>query len=103
MPSATPNALATFVDAAFQAAGASAAEASTIARHMVGANLAGHDSHGVQLLPGYVANVKRGDTVPGAPIEILDETWSALTKVATEHNLTQLLQQNTIAPNAGTR
>jgi uncharacterized oxidoreductase len=41
---------------------------------MVGANLAGHDSHGIQLLPGYVANVKRGDTVPGAPIEVLDET-----------------------------
>ena len=74
MPTVNHEALASLVDAVFTAAGASAGEAATIARHMVGANLAGHDSHGVQLLPGYVANVKKGDTVPGAPIEILDET-----------------------------
>src|SRR5207248_158164 len=56
------------------AAGASADEAATIARHMAGANLAGHDSHGVQLLPTYVGRVRGGDIVPGAPFEVLDET-----------------------------
>ncbi|HET7768192.1 MAG TPA: Ldh family oxidoreductase [Chloroflexota bacterium] len=74
MPTARAEQLTTLVDAVFQAVGASPDEAATIARHMVGANLAGHDSHGVQLMPGYVANIKKGDTVPGAPIEILDET-----------------------------
>lgn len=45
MPNAAPDGLATFIDAAFRAVGASAAEAATIARHMVGANLAGHYSN----------------------------------------------------------
>ena len=74
MPTVKPQPLSALVDAVFQAAGASPDEAATIARHMVGANLAGHDSHGIQLMPGYVANIKKGDTIPGAPIEILDET-----------------------------
>ena len=57
-----------------EAAGAAPAEAATVAHHLVWANLAGHDSHGVQLLSGYVANVHRGHTVPGATVEVLDET-----------------------------
>ena len=62
------------IRAVLEAAGASSAEAATVAHHLVWANLAGHDSHGVQLLPGYVANIRRGHTVPGARVEVLDET-----------------------------
>jgi uncharacterized oxidoreductase len=62
------------IRAVLGAAGASSAEAATVAHHLVWANLAGHDSHGVQLLPGYVANIRRGHTVPGARVEVLDET-----------------------------
>jgi uncharacterized oxidoreductase len=51
-----------------------ATDAATVARHMVGANLAGHDSHGVILLPGYVERMKRNDVVANAPFEVLDET-----------------------------
>ncbi len=73
MPIVDPQSLHLLVAAIFQAVGAAEADAETIARHMVGANLAGHDSHGVQLLPTYVGRVRRGDIVPGAPYEVLDD------------------------------
>jgi len=42
--------------------------------HLVGANLAGHDSHGLILLPRTIARIKRGHIVPGAPMTIEQET-----------------------------
>ncbi|MBI3970954.1 MAG: Ldh family oxidoreductase [Chloroflexi bacterium] len=74
MPVISPDTLSSLVTAVLQATGASDTDAAVVARHMIGANLAGHDSHGVQLLPGYVANTRRGHTVPGAPIDVHDET-----------------------------
>ncbi|HEX2034782.1 MAG TPA: Ldh family oxidoreductase [Chloroflexota bacterium] len=74
MPNVHAEELEHLIRKVLEGVGASAPEAATVARHMVGANLAGHDSHGVQLLPGYVANVRRGHTVPGAPFEILEES-----------------------------
>jgi LDH2 family malate/lactate/ureidoglycolate dehydrogenase len=54
--------------------GASPEEADTVARHQVGANLAGHDSHGIILLATYVGRIKQGHIVPGAKLEIVRET-----------------------------
>lgn len=45
-----------------------------MARHLVGANLAGHDSHGVIQVPTYVNRIKLGQIVPGAPFEVEHET-----------------------------
>jgi LDH2 family malate/lactate/ureidoglycolate dehydrogenase len=73
MPTVDPPSLHRLIAAVFQAVGATELDAETIARHMVGANLAGHDSHGVQLLPTYVGRVQRGDIVPGASYEVLDD------------------------------
>ena len=53
--------------ALLQAAGASVEEATTIARYNIGANLAGHDSHGIILIPTYIDRIKVGHIVPGAP------------------------------------
>ena len=53
---------------------ASEEEASIISRHSMGANLAGHDSHGIIAIPGYIDRIKRGHIVPGAPFEIIQET-----------------------------
>jgi len=50
---ATP-ALQRWVDELWLAAGCSAEEARLTAEHLVGANLAGHDSHGVGMVPRYV-------------------------------------------------
>ena len=54
--------------------GASEEEAAIIARHSIGANLAGHDSHGIILIPTYIDRVKRGHIVPGAPFEIVRDS-----------------------------
>ena len=58
----------------FRAYGASEEEAGTVARHLVGANLAGHDSHGVIQIIAYVNRIKLGQIVPGAPFEVEHET-----------------------------
>ena len=54
--------------------GASPEEADTVAEHQIGANLAGHDSHGIILLATYVDRIKKGHIVPGATAEIVQET-----------------------------
>ena len=55
-------------------AGASRDEADTVARGCVAANLAGHDSHGIILIPSYVDRIKVGHIVPGAPFKIVQES-----------------------------
>jgi len=51
-------------------------EAQTVARHVVNANLAGHDSHGMIMLPNYIERVRVGHIVPGAPFTIVQESPS---------------------------
>ena len=55
-------------------AGASRQEADTVSRGCVNANLVGHDSHGVILIPSYVERIKVGHIVPGAPFKIVQES-----------------------------
>ncbi|MBI2166271.1 MAG: Ldh family oxidoreductase [Chloroflexi bacterium] len=57
-----------------KSAGASDQEARTVADHMIGANLAGHDSHGVILLSTYVERIRKGHIRPGAPFQVVQET-----------------------------
>ena len=53
--------------------GCADSEAAEIASHLVGANLAGHDSHGVGMLPTYVRMLSEGLLVPNQePQTILD-------------------------------
>ena len=53
--------------------GSSSQEAETIAANLVMANLSGHDSHGVGMLPRYVDAVLEGGLIPNAPaITLLD-------------------------------
>ena len=55
-------------------AGASEEEANIVSAHSVGANLAGHDSHGIIQIPTYIDRVKRGHIVPGADFDIVRES-----------------------------
>jgi len=55
-------------------AGVKHEDARLVSEYQVGANLAGHDSHGVYLVPVYLERIQKGQIVPNAPIEILDET-----------------------------
>jgi len=62
-----------------QAMGAPPDAATEVARHVVGANLAGHDSHGVLRWRQYVDDLDRGDLDPTARVEaIRDGTVTAL-------------------------
>ena len=56
-----------------EAMGAAAPVAAEVARHLVSANLSGHDSHGVLRWSQYVAELDRGDLDPAARVEVLHE------------------------------
>ena len=83
MPGILASALEPFACGLLRAAGAREIEAEVVARHCVGANLAGHDSHGVINIPLYIERMKRGHIVPGAEFEIVEE--SATTTVVDGH------------------
>ena len=57
----------------YRAKGSSEEEASTVADHIVKANLVGHDSHGVINIPVYADRIDKGHIVPGAPFEVEKE------------------------------
>ena len=78
MPIVQADRLRNIADTLLRAAGASAEEAETVSRLSIGANLAGHDSHGIMLLPTYIDRIERGHIVPGAPFEIEKETDTTL-------------------------
>ncbi len=61
-------------EALLVASGAPAVEAETVMRHCVNANLAGHDSHGIIMIPSYIERVKVGHIVPGAAWDIVQES-----------------------------
>ena len=52
------------VAAMFEAAGSEAGEATQIAEHLVQANLAGHDSHGIGAVPTYLRSLREGRVRP---------------------------------------
>jgi uncharacterized oxidoreductase len=60
MPKIKPDTLTAFVSDIFVAAGCSAEESARIGKYLVGANLAGHDSHGVARVPRYVLWKREG-------------------------------------------
>jgi uncharacterized oxidoreductase len=74
MPVRTADALHRLAVALYVHAGVSQDDARVVADHQIGANLAGHDSHGILLLPTYLDRIGKGHIVPGAPIEVRDET-----------------------------
>ena len=74
MPTVAADRLEQIAAALLVGCGASEEEAEIIARHSIGANLAGHDSHGIIQIPTYIDRVKRGHIVPGAQFEIIKDT-----------------------------
>ncbi|KAA1302466.1 MAG: Ldh family oxidoreductase, partial [SAR202 cluster bacterium] len=74
MPSIMPDELEKIATALLVEAGASEEESKVISRLSIGANLAGHDSHGIIQIPTYIDRVNRGHIVPGAEYEIVKDT-----------------------------
>ena len=73
--------------ALLQTGGSTMAEATIVADHLVEANLVGHDSHGVGMLPHYVRNLRDGKLHPNrhasferraAPLRWRTATWATV-------------------------
>jgi uncharacterized oxidoreductase len=73
MPNIGVENLTAFARAVYEAAGTPPEHARIVAEHQVGANLVGHDSHGVVLLPTYIERIDRGHIMPTARPTILSE------------------------------
>lgn len=70
------DALVAWGERVFRALGCTADEASKVAHGLVGANLFGHDSHGIGLVPQYVDNVRAGHAVPGRAPRVVNDAGS---------------------------
>lgn len=74
MPTLSAAVLTEFTERLFLAAGTTAEEATFVARGLVGANLRGHDSHGVMRAPQYIDFLHKGEYQSGVDLIITHET-----------------------------
>jgi hydroxycarboxylate dehydrogenase B len=75
---ATADALRAVIASIVRAGGSAGGEADLVAEHLVAANLAGHDSHGVGMIPTYVRHVKAGLVVPNTRAKTVKDDGPAL-------------------------
>jgi uncharacterized oxidoreductase len=73
-----PDELRTRCAAILQAAGSSAEEARRVAANLVLANLSGHDSHGVGMVPRYVDAVLEGGLIPNTGASVTLDAGSLI-------------------------
>jgi uncharacterized oxidoreductase len=78
MPTVASAGLHALSKAICAAAGSGEGEATLVADHLVQANLSGHDSHGVVLLPIYLENVRAGRLVPNRHAEPIGGSGAVL-------------------------
>ena len=74
MPTKTADDLRRAAKSIFEAVGTPPDGAERLADILVGSNLAGHDSHGIQHLPHYIKEAQAGEIVATANPEIVRET-----------------------------
>lgn len=67
------DALTRFARSIIAASGSAASEAEEVATHLVEANLKGHDSHGVGMIPTYVRNLHDGHLKPNQHAVLVSE------------------------------
>ena len=75
---ASAEGLRRLVGAMVKAGGSADAEADLVAEHLVDANLAGHDSHGVGMMPTYVRHLTMGLLVPNTKAKVVKDDGPAL-------------------------
>jgi len=73
------EALVAAVSAVVRAAGSPEPEAAQVAANLVEANLRGHDSHGVGMVPRYVDAVLEGGLAVGAHVKVVADSGALLT------------------------
>jgi uncharacterized oxidoreductase len=74
VPTISQHSLFAFARDLFLAGGVEAEDAAVVARSLVDANLAGHDSHGVIRVPQYVKAIKDCQLRTGVPLTVLKRT-----------------------------
>jgi uncharacterized oxidoreductase len=74
MPTLRADALKDFATRLLSAGGVGPDEAALVAESLVGANLRGHDSHGVMRIPSYLEFCKKGEAVPDAELRAIRRT-----------------------------
>ena len=78
MPTFAADRLRRFASDVFRASGFPADEAEVVARSLVGANLCGHDSHGLIRIPQYLNALADGRLKLGPALTVLHETPAVL-------------------------
>jgi uncharacterized oxidoreductase len=78
MPVFSPHALQSVAHLIARRMGSEEAEAAEVADHLVRANLAGHDSHGVGMIPAYVRLLHAGLLVPNQTPVIASDAGALL-------------------------
>ncbi|HEY0419779.1 MAG TPA: malate/lactate/ureidoglycolate dehydrogenase [Acetobacteraceae bacterium] len=78
MPILPSDALEALVTLVLRRMGSSDEEAHEVADHLVRSSLSGHDSHGVGVLPGYVARFEEGLVVPNQTLRPLADSGAVL-------------------------
>ena len=64
--------------AILKAGGSATEEADLVADHLVQANLAGHDSHGIGMIPAYVRHLLGGLVVPNTRVKLVKDDGAVL-------------------------
>jgi len=96
VPTVAPGALREYIARIFEAAGAPSEDAAEVATHLVGANLRGHDSHGVIRVSRYMEQIRAGGIVPGAAVEV-ERQSAASALVNGNWNFGQVVARNAMA------
>ena len=78
MPTLAPHALNAVTQLIARRMGSDESEAAQVADHLVRANLAGHDSHGVGMIPAYVRLLHEGLLVPNQTAETVLDSGALL-------------------------
>ncbi|MEO6896501.1 MAG: malate/lactate/ureidoglycolate dehydrogenase [Caldimonas sp.] len=92
----TPAPLAAAVKAIVVAAGSHDDEAATVADNLVEANLRGHDSHGVGMVPRYVDAVLEGGLTVNAHVAVRQDSGALLT-LDGQHGYGQVIGREAMA------
>ncbi len=78
MPSISESTLNEFAISLLAAGGLPADEAQIVGRSLVGANMRGHDSHGVMRIPFYLDAMAKKEVFPAAKFDVLNESSTLL-------------------------
>src|SRR6266446_7116799 len=74
----TADCLRRLTSSILQCGGSDAPEADLVADHLVRANVAGHDSHGVGMIPAYVRHLEAGLVVPNTRAKLVKDDGAIL-------------------------